>query len=173
MQTASARHGGDDFRLRRGPGEDEVVAVDYYGAANNGDSRDIRSEKEYGQLLRLEDSPWQTRPTPHRYNKDIIDIYESGKHRRYGLLFAMNGAGYTLAVFLFDLAPRMATPVVGYLLLVLLAVVLGRFSRLMGADIDAFGKRMRDLDKLVRGAPELELYGPIGQKVLASFWTAL
>ena len=37
------------------------------------------------------------------YDKNIIDIYESGKHRRNGLLFAMNGAGYTLAVFLFNL----------------------------------------------------------------------
>src|SRR3712207_2564633 len=37
------------------------------------------------------------------FDKDVEDLYESGKARRYSLLFAVNGGAYTLAVFLFGL----------------------------------------------------------------------
>jgi hypothetical protein len=36
------------------------------------------------------------------FKKDIVDTYENGKHRRYSLLFAVNGAILAIGKFLAD-----------------------------------------------------------------------
>lgn len=77
--------------------------------------------------------------------KDVIDIYENGKHRRYSLLFAVNGGVLAIAKLIVGgTAPEKAA--LGGLRLWMLAVFAASFSFLMGADIWAFGSRMKDLD---------------------------
>jgi hypothetical protein len=66
--------------------------------------------------------------------------YEDGKHRRYNLLFAVNGAAFALAKLFTE--PR-ATALLGNLTIQHLAVGMIAFSVLMGVDIGAFGMKMR------------------------------
>lgn len=66
--------------------------------------------------------------------------YEDGKHRRYNLLFAVNGGAFALAKLFAE--PR-ATALLGNLTLQHLALGMIVFSIVMGVDIGAFGMKMR------------------------------
>lgn len=81
--------------------------------------------------------------------------YEEGKHRRYSLLFAVNGGAFALAKLFAE--PRAAT-ILGNLTLQHLAVGMVVFSIVMGIDLFAFGMKMR---KYVADA-----FQPIGMIVL-------
>jgi hypothetical protein len=68
--------------------------------------------------------------------KDAFGIYEDGKHRRYSLLFAVNGAIAAIV----KLAPKDDLGTRGSVLLAVLMII---FTGIMGWDIWLFGKRMR------------------------------
>ena len=66
--------------------------------------------------------------------------YEDGKHRRYSLLFAVNGGAFAVAQLLAEKTPGF---VLGHLTLRHLSVGMILFTLVMGADIYMFGDKMR------------------------------
>jgi hypothetical protein len=75
-------------------------------------------------------------------DKDAWDLYENGKHRRYSLMFTVNGAAFTVAQLLARPAAG-ADAVLGGLTLRDLALGMAVFTALMTWDIFAFGLNMR------------------------------
>jgi hypothetical protein len=84
-------------------------------------------------------------------------LYEDGKHRRYSLMFAVNGGAFAVARLLTGSGETPAL-VVGSLHLEQLAVGMALFTTIMAIDIDAFGRRMKEKDR--------DLYKAIGVFVL-------
>lgn len=89
--------------------------------------------------------------------KDINALYEQGKQRRYGLLFAVNGGAFAVVKLMTGNAAA-GSALLGGLTLGMLAVGLAAFSAVMCLDIWKFGERMRGLDGT--------LFGIWGQRVL-------
>jgi len=71
---------------------------------------------------------------------ECFTAYEDGKHRRYSLLFAVNGGAFAVAKLLSD--PETRT-VLGGLSLSQLSVGMILFTSLMVVDIFLFGQNMR------------------------------
>ena len=86
---------------------------------------------------------------------DVFTLYESGKGRRYALLFAVNGGGFAIATWLLKDEAGLVKDASHYWPLLRpleigIAVGLIVFTAIMCMDIYAFGKKMRDLgDELV------------------------
>ncbi|HEY4596008.1 MAG TPA: hypothetical protein VIJ02_06370 [Thermoanaerobaculia bacterium] len=74
--------------------------------------------------------------------KDAFDLYENGKHRRYSLLFSVNGGAFAIAKLLLG-EPGKAGVVLGGLKLAHLSIGMALFTVVMTADIFAFGLKMR------------------------------
>jgi hypothetical protein len=92
----------------------------------------------------------------------IYTLYESGKGRRYGLLFTVNGGAYALVGFLVGGSPTFELSLLTVWAFVLIPAALALFTLQMQKDIQAFGEYMRDL-----AAPHgLTLFGQVGQDVL-------
>ncbi len=74
--------------------------------------------------------------------KDKMSLYEDGKHRRYSLLFSVNGGAFAVAKILagVEREPRI---VLGQLTLPELSWGMILFTVVMVADIYAFGYKMR------------------------------
>jgi hypothetical protein len=94
--------------------------------------------------------------------KEIFSIYEAGKTRRYGLLFTLNGAAFTLASYLLKDTPTNLRPIVpgvaiGMVLLTLILCV----------DIYGFGKKMAD------ASGPLDLFTCRGRAALAMLGSVL
>jgi len=66
--------------------------------------------------------------------------YEDGKHRRYELLFAVNGGAFTVAKLFSE---KDSLHFLGHLTLPQVAYGLAFFTFLMGVDIAVFGYNMR------------------------------
>lgn len=90
--------------------------------------------------------------------KEAYDLYENGKHRRYGLLFSVNGGAFAIARLLAG-EPGNAGIVLGGLTLAELALGMALFTLVMAVDIYAFGTKMRAT--YLSGA-----FGGIGKAVL-------
>lgn len=90
--------------------------------------------------------------------KEAYDLYENGKHRRYGLLFSVNGGAFAIARLLAG-EPGKAGMVLGGLTLTELALGMTLFTLVMAIDIYAFGEKMRTA--YLAGA-----FGGIGKVVL-------
>lgn len=71
---------------------------------------------------------------------DGFKFYEDGKHRRYSLLFAVNGGAFTIAKLF---AERNADVVLGNLSLQHLSFGMILFTIVMVVDIFIFGEKMR------------------------------
>ncbi len=71
---------------------------------------------------------------------DSFKAYEEGKHRRYNLLFAVNGGAFAVAKLFGE--DKMAS-VLGGLTLPQLSFGMIAFTAVMVADIFAFGQKMR------------------------------
>jgi hypothetical protein len=102
---------------------------------------------------------------------DVYTLYESGKNRRYGLLFAVNGGAFAILALLLKEHQPISIAAVAALMI---APAMIFFTWTMWWDIDAFGTKMAKL------AEPTELYGPVGRKVLLSIigmlifaWTVL
>lgn len=74
--------------------------------------------------------------------KDAFELYENGKHRRYSLLFSVNGGAFAIAKLLTGEAGA-AGVVLGALTLDELSAGMALFTAVMTADIFAFGQKMR------------------------------
>lgn len=74
-----------------------------------------------------------------RPDKDLFEAYETGKHRRYGLLFSVNGAAFALVEFFFG----KDQPRIEALTVYQIAFGMMCFSAIMSFDILAFGLKMR------------------------------
>ncbi len=72
---------------------------------------------------------------------ESFKTYEEGKHRRYTLLFAVNGGAFALAKFMADKDPSTAS--VGGLKLAYLCYGMALFTVVMSMDIFMFGQKMR------------------------------
>jgi len=92
--------------------------------------------------------------------KDKLTLYEDGKHRRYTLLFSVNGGAFAIAKLLVGAEGKPAT-VLGQLTLPELSWGMILFTVVMVADIYAFGYKMRkDF--------ALKVFATIGKVVLIS-----
>jgi hypothetical protein len=69
--------------------------------------------------------------------KDAFELYESGKHRRYTLLFAVNGGAFAVAKLLVEDEP------LGWLNLTMVALAMAILNAAMTADIYWFGEKIR------------------------------
>jgi hypothetical protein len=101
---------------------------------------------------------------------DIFRAYEEGKHRRYNLLFAVNGGAFAI-VELFTTRTGSPTvldptdPILGSLTLSQLSLGMALFTIVMSLDIFMFGERMREKSEREKGP---ELFGQQGKLVLVS-----
>jgi hypothetical protein len=74
--------------------------------------------------------------------KDAKELYETGKHRRYGLLFSVNGGAFAIAKLITGESGKPGV-VLGNLTLTELSVGMVAFTAVMICDIYAFGDKMR------------------------------
>jgi len=98
---------------------------------------------------------------------DIFKLYEDGKHRRYSLLFSVNGGAFAIAQLFNTQASR---EYLGQLSLSSIGYGLAVYTVIMGIDIFAFGDRMgRAFDVCSPGPAAvdgLRPFGCIGKVVL-------
>jgi hypothetical protein len=76
--------------------------------------------------------------------KDAKDLYENGKHRRYTLLFTVNGGAFAVAKLMTGEQPKPGV-VLGKLTLTELSLGMVAFTLVMAWDIYEFGKKMRGI----------------------------
>src|SRR3978361_715787 len=76
----------------------------------------------------------------------IVDLYESGKGRRYQLLFTINGGAYALIGFLAANAKAFEFSFIGIWAFILIPAALAIYTCLMYRDIDAFATNMKAYD---------------------------
>jgi ketosteroid isomerase-like protein len=126
--------------------------------------RNIRAFRKEGQDWKC--YAWFNEPLEPLSKNDAYTLYESGKKRRYELLFAVNFGAFVIAKLLTSegdkLLPSFDYKVLGSLSLLHLAIGMILFTALMCFDIFKFGENMRD--RYLKG----EVFGPPGQFVLIS-----
>jgi hypothetical protein len=94
--------------------------------------------------------------------------YEDGKHRRYNLLFAVNGGAFAIAKLF---AAQNAAAVLGNLSLGQLSIGMILFTIVMVADIYAFGWKMKEVYKLdVFGRPGKTVLVLLGMLICAGWF---
>src|SRR5204863_9437041 len=71
-----------------------------------------------------------------------FSAYEEGKHRRYSLLFAINGGAFAVAKLFGE---RDAASILGHLRLTQLAVGMGVLTAIIVIEIYMFGENMRSM----------------------------
>jgi len=74
---------------------------------------------------------------------DGFKYYEDGKHRRYSLLFAVNGGAFAIARLFAEKSTEKPPPLLGNLSLRHLCVGMILFTIVMVVDIFMFGEKMR------------------------------
>lgn len=93
--------------------------------------------------------------------REVFELYENGKHRRYELLFAVNGGAFAIAKLIgehkIDLGMLHLPQVAGGMVL---------FTGLMVFDIYAFGDKMHVLAKKIDKRKDYQVFGPQGRAVL-------
>jgi len=94
--------------------------------------------------------------------KDKMSLYEDGKHRRYSLLFAVNGGAFAVAKILVG-ADCQPPCVLGHLTLPELSWGMILFTIVMVVDIYAFGDKMRNQTEF-----SLDVFKRPGKMVLVS-----
>jgi len=87
----------------------------------------------------------------------LSELYENGKHRRYSLLFSINGGAFAIAKLLTGESGH-AGVVLGALSLKELSAGMALMTIVMVIDIYAFGEKMR------KNLPDA--FGPVGKAVL-------
>src|SRR5215468_10280808 len=74
--------------------------------------------------------------------RETYKLYEDGKHRRYELLFAVNGGGFAVGSLFKE---NNVVELLGNLTISQLAIGMAVFTVAMYADIMVFGIRMREI----------------------------
>lgn len=87
--------------------------------------------------------------------KDALELYENGKHRRYSLLFSVNGGAFAIA----NIFAEQTNLVLGGLSLRKLSIGMVLFTAVMVWDIFEFGR-------LSRKEPIPKVFGKVGKVVL-------
>jgi hypothetical protein len=106
-----------------------------------------------------------------RHGKQLPETfkdYEDGKHRRYALLFSVNGGAFAVAKLLAD-AKVSASAVLGALTLQHLSVGMILFTALMTFDIFLFGRNLRSTlprDAFEKDGRTVTIFGTPGKCVL-------
>ena len=95
----------------------------------------------------------------------VFSAYEDGKHRRYTLLFSVNGGAFAIPQLLSKCAPNQDWTV-GHLNLHHLAWGMCVFTLLMIFDIYTFGDKMSKLQEKQNAPPEI--FQDAGKLVLLS-----
>jgi predicted membrane protein len=108
-----------------------------------------------------------TKKTDHLTFKDIYTLYESGKGRRYGLLFSVNGGALAILSFLIK-DPQNDTLTRCSMVAVAIGMVL--FTWIMWIDINEFGTNMGELAQ-ARGEKLYEKTGKFVLRALALLLT--
>ena len=108
------------------------------------------------------------------FDDRLFKAYEDGKHRRYSLLFSVNGGSFAVA----KLLDARGTPDVGSLTMGRLALGMTVFTLVMSIDIGTFGWKMRKLWKAsVSDDQTIAMWDGYfalqGRLVLASLWLLL
>jgi len=101
---------------------------------------------------------------PNDVKLDVFKTYEDGKHRRYNLLFSVNGGAFAIARIL--AAKPQEQLLTGNLHQWHLSVGMAAFSVLMVSDIYEFANKMSRLEKETGG--RVEIFGRKGKQVLIS-----
>jgi hypothetical protein len=104
---------------------------------------------------------------------EIFKAYEEGKHRRYNLLFAVNGGAFAIAKLL--AVPKDQTGsvlVLGNLTLWQLSLGMALFTTVMVLDIFIFGQNMRERMRELFGRPGKLVLILIGL-LLCAEWSAV
>lgn len=97
--------------------------------------------------------------------KDLFDAYEQGKHRRYTLLFAVNGGAFAVVGLLLE----HGLPREGPLTVQGIALGMIAFTGILCFDIYAFGRNMRKQWLTIRTESHCEgLFGLPGKAVLTA-----
>jgi hypothetical protein len=86
--------------------------------------------------------------------KDALELYENGKHRRYGLLFSVNGGAFAIAKVITG-----QSNILGGLSLQQLSIGMVLFTAVMVLDIFEFGRRSKK-------EPIPDVFGGVGKAVL-------
>jgi hypothetical protein len=108
---------------------------------------------------------------PNGTNLGVFTEYENGKHRRYSVLFSVNGGAFAIAQLLQKSAPDGSWKV-GHLTLHKLSWGLCLFTIVMVFDIYKFGEKMRKIQEQIlkqmhEHDPTLpQLFGRPGKVVL-------
>ena len=96
--------------------------------------------------------------------KEALQFYEDGKHRRYSLLFAVNGGAFAIAELMGE------DRKVGGLSIELLSLGMFILTTVLVVDIWIFGQRSRKNpyfnDIPAETGPELDLFARVGKLVL-------
>jgi hypothetical protein len=98
------------------------------------------TEEKTGQIL-TSGTQQAKETTEEKKVPESFKSYEDGKHRRYQLLFAVNGGAFAVAKLFAD---KDAKDVLGSLYLPHLSLGMIVFTIVMVADIFLFGKKMRE-----------------------------
>lgn len=87
--------------------------------------------------------------------KDALELYENGKHRRYSLLFSVNGGAFAIA----KIFTEQSNQILGGLSLRKLSIGMVLLTAAMVWDIFEFGRRSRK-------EPIPKVFGGVGKIVL-------
>jgi len=99
-------------------------------------------------------------------DSDLVKLYEDGKHRRYELLFAVNGGAFAVAKLMLDNSnPNL---VLGKLTLTELSFGMAVFTAIMVYDIYSFGRRMREQLQELLHKKDVPMFGREGKAVLVA-----
>jgi hypothetical protein len=93
------------------------------------------------------------------FDSETFKAYEDGKHRRYSLLFSVNGGAFAIAKFLIGEGGKTGV-VLGGLSLPELSAGMALFTAVMVTDIFMFGWKMRKL------SPRSGTFSLVGKAVL-------
>ncbi len=121
---------------------------------------------------------WFNEPLESLSINDAYTLYEEGKKRRYGLLFAVNGGAFAiyklLAISKDQLLPSSQYQVLGGLSLAHLAILMGIFTLLIVWDIlDLAGKCDRHLKREVFGSEGKAILFLLGLLIVLGWFLVL
>jgi hypothetical protein len=100
--------------------------------------------------------------------REAFELYENGKHRRYELMFAVNGGAFAVASLI---GPN--RPDLGKLHLPQLAVGMILFTLVMVCDIYTFGDKWHKLGRNISNSEVHQIFGPPGRAVLFAIGSLL
>jgi hypothetical protein len=97
---------------------------------------------------------------------DLVKLYEDGKHRRYEMLFLVNGGAFAIAKLMLDKSNP--SHVLGKLTLTRLSIGMAVFTAIMVYDICSFGRKMRKQMQELLKREDVDMFSREGKAVLGA-----